>query len=103
MARRLDNFLIKHGYKINEIQYLGQENGKVKLIDKDGNTVFITLDGVKETIGEKKSEKKEEKSENKIKRPRGWHFMETFVDEEGNVFFKGIEQPELKNTLPKTK
>lgn len=41
--------------------------------------------------------------EEKIKRPRGWAFMAEFVDEVGNVFFKGKEQIKLKGTLPATK
>ena len=36
-------------------------------------------------------------------RPPGWHFMKEFVDEDGNVFHKGKEQPELKGTLKPTK
>ena len=36
-------------------------------------------------------------------RPSGWHFMNEFVDKEGNVFHKGVEQPKLKGTLPPTK
>jgi len=36
-------------------------------------------------------------------RPPGWHFMNEFVDKDGNVFHKGKEQPELKGTLPPTK
>jgi hypothetical protein len=36
-------------------------------------------------------------------RPRGWQFMVEFVDPDGNVFHKGIEQPDLKGTLPPTK
>jgi len=35
-------------------------------------------------------------------RPPGWHFMKEFVDKKGNVFHKGKEQPELKNSLPPT-
>lgn len=35
-------------------------------------------------------------------KPRGWQFMKEFVDAQGNVFHKGIEQPSLKNTLPPT-
>jgi hypothetical protein len=35
-------------------------------------------------------------------RPRGWQFMSVFVDSEGNVYHKGVEQPELKGTLPLT-
>jgi len=37
-----------------------------------------------------------------IKKPRGWHFMNEFVDSEGNVYHKGVEQPELKGTLTPT-
>ena len=36
-------------------------------------------------------------------RPAGWHFMNEYVDKDGNVFHKGKEQPELKGTLPQTK
>lgn len=36
-------------------------------------------------------------------RPSGWHFMNVFVDKDGNVFHRGKEQPELKGTLPPTK
>ncbi len=36
------------------------------------------------------------------KRPKGWHFMEEYVDSDGNVFHKGVEQPELKGTKEPT-
>ena len=36
-------------------------------------------------------------------RPSGWHFMNEFVDKDGNVFHKGKEMPKLKGTLPPTK
>ena len=35
-------------------------------------------------------------------RPAGWHFMKEFVDKWGNVFHKGVEQPDLKGTRPVT-
>ena len=35
-------------------------------------------------------------------RPAGWHFMKEFVDKDGKVFYKGVEQPKLKGTLPAT-
>jgi len=40
---------------------------------------------------------------NKNKKPPGWHWMKEFVDSEGNVFYKGKEQPKLKGTLAPTK
>ena len=36
-------------------------------------------------------------------RPPGWKFMKEFIDKDGNVFYKGVEQPKLKGTLPSTK
>lgn len=36
------------------------------------------------------------------KRPKGWRFMKVYVDEDTVVFHKGVEQPELKGTLPVT-
>ena len=35
-------------------------------------------------------------------RPSGWHFMTEFIDQNGNVYFKGVEQPKLKGTLSQT-
>ena len=35
-------------------------------------------------------------------RPAGWHFMKEFVDKDGTVFHRGVEQPELKDTLEPT-
>lgn len=34
--------------------------------------------------------------------PKGWRFMKEFVHADGNVFHKGVEQPDLKGTLPAT-
>ena len=36
-------------------------------------------------------------------RPAGWQWMKEFVDKDGNVFHKGVEQPNLKGTLKPTK
>ena len=35
--------------------------------------------------------------------PRGWKFMAEFVHADGTVYFKGIEQPELKGKRKATK
>jgi len=43
------------------------------------------------------------KEKNRYKqRPQGWHFMKEYVDNEGNVFHKGKEQPDLKGTKEPT-
>ena len=36
-------------------------------------------------------------------RPAGWHFMNEFVDKDGNAYHKGKLQPDLRGTLPPTK
>lgn len=36
-------------------------------------------------------------------RPRGWKFMKEFVDKDGTVYHRGVEQPKLKGTLEPTK
>jgi hypothetical protein len=36
-------------------------------------------------------------------RPAGWHWMAQFVDKDGSVFHKGVEQPKLKGTIKPTK
>ena len=38
----------------------------------------------------------------KSDRPKGWKFMRLFVATDGTVFHKGVEQPDLKSTLPVT-
>lgn len=35
-------------------------------------------------------------------KPKGWKFMKIFVAKDGTVFYKGIEQPDLKGTLEPT-
>lgn len=35
----------------------------------------------------------------KSDKPKGWRFMKEYVDAEGNVFIKGVEQPAMKGTL----
>jgi len=48
-------------------------------------------------------EYKEKRQRKSTGRPAGWHFMNEFVDKDGNVFHKGKEQPKLKGTLEPTK
>ena len=45
----------------------------------------------------------EPKSYKPTGRPAGWHWMNEFVDKDGNVFHKGKEMKKLKGTLPSTK
>lgn len=38
----------------------------------------------------------------KSDKPRGWKFMKEYIHTDGTVYYKGIEQPELKGTLVPT-
>jgi len=38
----------------------------------------------------------------KSDKPKGWKFMKEYVHTDGTVYYKGIEQPALKGTLPVT-
>ncbi len=46
---------------------------------------------------------KEKASYKPTGRPAGWHFMNEFVDVDGNVFHKGKEPPKKKKTKRRTK
>ena len=46
---------------------------------------------------------KEKATRVKSGRPAGWHWMAEFVDKDGSVFHKGVEQHDLRGTLPPTK
>ncbi len=45
---------------------------------------------------------KPESPKQKSDKPQGWKFMKEYVHTDGTVYHKGIEQPELKGTLPVT-
>tara|TARA_R110001583_G_scaffold120753_1_gene272038 strand:+ start:312 stop:716 length:405 start_codon:yes stop_codon:yes gene_type:complete len=69
------------------------------------NTVAVTCSSCTMKIQLNKYPETLPKSWNKKStgRPAGWHFMNEFVDKDGNVFHKGKEQPDLKGTLKPTK
>ncbi|NPV12879.1 MAG: hypothetical protein HPY57_13995 [Ignavibacteria bacterium] len=54
--------------------------------------------GPQKTIYSENEIKRLEEEAKKVKKPRGWHFYEEFVDSEGNVYHKGKLQPHLKGT-----
>ena len=71
----------------------------------DENTAAITCSScvIKKTLALKPIDEFFGKQRVSTGRPAGWHFMNEFVDKDGNVFHKGKEQPKLKGTLPPTK
>ena len=100
--------------KENEIELMSYtENGQRWLqckvcydyIKVDGDTAGITCSTctLKKTLALKPLDEFFAKQRVSTGRPAGWHFMNEFVDKDGNVFHKGKEQPKLKGTLPPTK
>ena len=71
----------------------------------DENTAAITCSScvIRKTLALKPMDEFFGKQRVSTGRPAGWHFMNEFVDKDGNVFHKGKEQPELKGTLKPTK
>ena len=73
-----------------------------------GEPVANVSTEVKSVIGSRAVQRmvgipKERKSSVPTGRPAGWHFMNEFVDKDGTVYHKGVEQPKLKGTLKPTK
>ena len=83
---------------------------KAKILDVSGGIVLVEIEGKKYRINgtnkELISEVEEKPYQNVAKtetpKPRGWHFRPVYVDSEGNVYHKGVLQPELKGTLDPT-
>ena len=85
------------------------ENGQMYMACKDGCGTYEKVDELTVAVRCWKCVTKfigfpkEKASYKPTGRPAGWHFMNEFVDVDGNVFHKGKEQPKLKGTLPPTK
>jgi hypothetical protein len=76
---------------------------ETKNIKRDGILVSYDEPGLLEagptkTIYSEDEIKRLEEEASKVKKPRGWHFREEFIDDEGNVYHKGKLQPHLKGT-----
>ena len=74
-----------------------------KKVDEDTHAVTCSSCTMKKALALKPLDEFFAKKHKKTGRPAGWHWMNEFVDKDGNVFHKGKEQPKLKGTLPPTK
>ena len=89
-----------HSYKEGSIRYLAcQICGHYEVVGELATSVKCSK-CVQLTIGFPEEPKSKYRSTG---RPPGWHWMSEFVDKDGNVFYKGKEQPKLKGTLKPTK
>ena len=88
------------GYFINGVAYM---NCKIT-----GEPVANVSTEIKSVIGSRAVQRmvgipKEKSRPQPSGRPAGWHFMGEFVDKDGTVYHRGVEQPKLKGTLKPTK
>ena len=72
-------------------------------VDEGTGAITCSSCTLKKTLALKPLDKFFTKQKVSTGRPAGWHFMNEFVDKDGNVFHKGKEQPKLKDTLKPTK
>ena len=87
------------------IRYMECKVCQSEYVQVDEGTAAITCSScvIKKTLELKPLDEFFAKKHKKTGRPAGWHFMNEFVDKDGNVFHKGKEQPDLKGTLKPTK
>jgi hypothetical protein len=73
------------------------EDYKIQNVDIVNDIIIIDGKSTDKTIDEYVADKKVyEVTKTDTQKPRGWHFRPVFVDENGEVYFKGKLQPELK-------
>ena len=94
------SFEMNGGYIIDGISYMDCKitGEPVKNVSTDAKSVI----GSRALIARMEKMFPEKPKRVKTGRPSGWHFMGEFVDKDGTVFHKGVEQPKLKGTLKPT-
>ena len=91
------------GYFINGVAYMDCKVTGEPVANVSTDAVSVIGSKALHSRMSKMFPESEPKSKPRTGRPSGWHFMNEFVDKDGNVFHKGKEQPKLKGTLPPTK
>lgn len=76
--------------------------GRLVKVDSDTTAVMCAICACKKAGPTENMIKKAARAAGKTGKPKGWHFMEEYVDKEGNVFHKGVEMPKLKGTKEPT-
>ena len=90
-----------HSYKEGSIRYLAcSVCGNYEAVGESAASVKCSNCVLKIMMNQYPLE--EPKSYKPTGRPAGWHWMNEFVDKDGNVFHRGKEQPKLKGTLKPT-
>jgi ribosomal protein S27E len=90
-----------HSYKEGSIRYMScMTCGHYTVVGDSATGVRCSNCVMKTMMNQYPLE--ESKSYKPTGRPAGWHWMNEFVDVDGNVFHKGKEQPKLKGSLKPT-
>ena len=90
-----------HSYKEGSIRYMScMTCGHYTVVGDSATGVRCSNCVMKTMMNQYPPE--ESKSYKPTGRPAGWHWMNEFVDVDGNVFHKGKEQPKLKGSLKPT-
>ena len=100
----MDEFENNGGYYINKIPYMDCKitGEPVRNVGTDAVSVIGHI-ALTARMYKMFPETMEKTTKVKSGRPAGWHFMNEFVDKDGTVFHKGVEQTDLKGTLKPTK
>jgi hypothetical protein len=86
-----------------ELERLQEEIDNLKLKQEEELEKFKKRNNIKENVNELENKISNEISNNFYPdRIKGWQLLPVFVDSDGNVYHKGIQQPALKGTLPPT-
>ena len=88
-----------HEYKDKGVRYMKCQSGCCYISVADNTVAVRCSREVNYVIAQMFPEKPKKEPTG---RPAGWHFMNEYVDKWGNVFHKGVEQPDLKGTRPIT-
>ena len=91
------------GYFINGVPYMDCKITGEPIRNVSTDAVSVVGNTALTGLLHKKFPETDKPSYRPTGRPAGWHFMNEFVDKDGNVFHKGKEQPDLKGTLKPTK
>ena len=89
-----------HEYTEKGVRYMKCQNGCCYISVADNTVAVRCSKEVNYVIAQMFPEKPKRV---RTGRPSGWHFMNEFVDKDGTVYHRGVEQPKLFGTLPATK
>jgi hypothetical protein len=103
--QKMTRLLYANGIDPNKAKILNVETAHGQsVVYVEYENITYSLDGFSKTIVESNDVKKSIDNSVSLntKKQRGWHFMAVYVDQNGVVYHRGIEQPELFGTLDPT-